>query len=75
MVMLRNQVSLQHSYYENQRRLVVAEETRLLNGESTLFLINARENKAIEAYQKLVELKIKYNKTLYALQWSAGMLG
>jgi outer membrane protein TolC len=54
--------------------LVQAEEAKLESGESSLFLINTRENKALEAQQKLLELRTKYFKTIYALQWSAGLL-
>lgn len=71
---LRNQIDLQSNNYQNYQRLVSAEETRFQNGESSLFLINSRENKALEAQQKLLELKTKYFKTVYALQWSAGLL-
>jgi hypothetical protein len=39
-----------------------------------MFLINARETKALEAQEKLIELKTKYYKTIYALQWTAGLL-
>lgn len=74
-VNLRKQITLQSGNYDNYRKLVVAEETRFQNGESSLFLINSRENKALEALEKLIELKTKYFKTLYALQWSAGLLG
>lgn len=71
---LKNQIALQSSNYDNYRKLVTAEETRLLNGESSLFLVNSRENKAIEALEKLIELKTKYYKTIYGLQWAAGIL-
>ena len=71
---LKNQTTLQSSNYENYQKLVTAEETKLFNGESTLFLVNSRENKALEALEKLIELKTKYYKTIYALQWSAGIL-
>lgn len=72
--MLKNQVELQARNYENYQRMVRAEETKFANGESSLFLINSRENKALEAQQKLISVKTKYFKTLYALQWSAGLL-
>lgn len=49
-----------------------AEEVKLQNGESSLFLINSRENKALEAFEKLIELKTKFLKTKFALHWSAG---
>ncbi len=73
-VTLRNQVALQSSNYNNNIKLVKAEETRFLNGESSLFLINVREVKALESLEKLISLKTKYFKTIYALQWSAGLL-
>jgi outer membrane protein TolC len=71
---LRNQITLQTNNYANYQQLVKAEETKFLNGESSIFLINSRENKALEALEKLIELKTKYYKTVYALQWSAGLL-
>lgn len=71
---LRNQITLQTANYGNYQQLVRAEETKFLNGESSIFLINSRENKALEALEKLIELKTKYYKTIYALQWSAGLL-
>jgi outer membrane protein TolC len=73
-VNLKNQVALQSDNYQNYQKLVSAEETRFFNGESSLFLINARENKALEELEKLIELKTKYYKTIYSLQWSAGLL-
>jgi outer membrane protein TolC len=74
MSMLKKQIELQSNNYNNYQRLVRAEEIRFENGESSLFLINSRENKALEALQKLIELKTKYYKSVYALQWSAGLL-
>lgn len=71
---LKDQLALQATNYKNYQELVRAEEIRFMNGESSLFLINTRESKALEALEKLIELKIKYAKTGYALQWSAGLL-
>lgn len=71
---LKQQISLYSNTYNNYQQLVRAEETRLFNGESSLFLVNSRENKALEALEKLIELKTKYYKTIYALQWSTGLL-
>jgi outer membrane protein TolC len=71
---LKKQVALQSENYNNYQRLVKAEESRLTNGESSLFVVNVRETKALEAYEKLIALKTKYFKTVYALQWSAGLL-
>jgi outer membrane protein TolC len=58
----------------NFEKLLKAEETLFRNGESSLFLINTRENKVLETERKLIELKAKYYKTIYALQWSTGLL-
>ncbi|MCF0071035.1 TolC family protein [Dyadobacter sp. CY261] len=71
---LKEQIKLQNLNYANYQQLVKAEEIRFSNGESSLFLINSRENKALDARQELIELKTKYYKTAYALQWSAGLL-
>lgn len=43
-------------------------------GESSLFLVNSRETKALEARQKLIAARIKSLKNQSALQWSAGIL-
>lgn len=74
LVTLQKQVELQSNNYANYTLLLKAEESRFYNGESSMFLINSRETKALEALEKLIDLKTKYFKTLYALQWSAGLL-
>jgi outer membrane protein TolC len=71
---LRNQINLLRDNLNNYNALVRAEELRFTNGESSVFLINSRENKALEAQEKLLETKIKFIKSMYSLQWSAGML-
>ena len=71
---LISQVALQEKAYKNYQALQRGEETRFRAGESSLFFINARENKTLEALQKLQELKIKYFKTENSLQWAAGLL-
>jgi outer membrane protein TolC len=70
----KNQVALQRKNYENYQKLVKAEEVKFFNGESSLFLINSRENKALEGLEKLIETKANYLKSVYAIQWSAGLL-
>lgn len=74
LVTLKKQVALQENAYRNFLVLQRGEEIRFSAGESTLFLINARENKALEALQKALELKVKYFKTQLTLQWAAGLL-
>ena len=74
LITLKSQVALQEKAYTNFMILQRGEEIRFQAGESSLFLINARENKTLEALQKLQELKTKYFKTENTLQWAAGQL-
>ncbi|KQR91950.1 hypothetical protein ASG01_13190 [Chryseobacterium sp. Leaf180] len=53
----------------NYSRLLNAEEIRYNNGESSLFLINSRENKLIEAQQKNLELRAKFLQSYNKLKW------
>lgn len=75
LITLKSQVALQEKAYKNYQALQRGEEIRFQAGESSLFLINTRENKTLEALQKLQELNAKYFKTENALQWAAGLLG
>lgn len=72
--LLQNQLGIAQSAYENYNALLRNELLRFDNGESSLFLINTRENKVLEMMQKLIELRIKYFKARYAIEWSAGVL-
>ena len=74
LITLKTQIALQEKNYKNYQALQRGEEIRFQSGESTLFLINARETKTLEASQKLQELKTKYFKTGNSLQWAAGLL-
>lgn len=74
LLVMKSQVALQENAYKNYLVLQRGEEIRFQAGESSLFLINARENKALEALQKLQELKAKYFKTENNLLWAAGLL-
>jgi outer membrane protein TolC len=71
---LKKQIKTQEKALTNYQALVKAEESRFAQGESSLFLINSRETKAMEAAEKLTELKAYLFKTIYALQASAGVL-
>ena len=71
---LREQINLQERAYQSYLALQRGEEIRYFNGESSLFLINSRENKSLESLQKLTELKAKYFKAYNGLLWSAGSL-
>jgi outer membrane protein TolC len=74
LVNYKAQVNLLQKTYANYLQLQRGEETRFFNGESSLFIVNSRENKTQEVLIKLTEAAIKYNKTSIALQWAAGQL-
>ncbi len=63
------QIGLSESNLQNYRRLLYAEETRYSNGESSLFLINSRENKVIEAQEKFISIRTKFLKSFNKLKW------
>lgn len=71
---LQQQVIISEQAYKNFQTILNAEYLKFRNGESSLFLINTRENKVIETAEKLVGLRIKYLKSRYAIDWSAGLL-
>lgn len=71
---LKQQVGLMQNVYTGNQALLRAENTRYQNGESSLFLINTRENKVLETAQKIIELKVKWLKARYAAEWAAGLL-
>lgn len=71
---LKKQITTQEKALSNYQSLVKAEESKFELGESSLFLINSRETKAMEAAEKLIDLKAYLFKSVYALQASAGLL-
>lgn len=73
-IQLRQQLDMYEQALENNRRLFLGERLRFEVGESTLFVLNARENKVLETMQKLTELRAKWQKSYAALLWAAGVL-
>lgn len=63
------QISLSQNNLVNYQKLLTAEETKYTNGESSLFLINSRENKMIEAQEKFISAKTKFLKSFNKLKW------
>lgn len=66
----QQQAQLVASYAALQR----GEELKFMNGESSLFLINTREQKTLEARQKLVALQAKKMQAQVQIEWAAGLL-
>ena len=73
-ILLQQQIRVTQNAFNGFSALLRAENLRLQNGESSLFLINTRENKVIETAEKLISLRLKYLKANYAIEWSAGIL-
>ncbi|MCC9168150.1 TolC family protein [Pontibacter harenae] len=69
---LEVQIRLQERMVQNADVLRNGEVIRFQNGESSLFLVNAREMKLMEAQLKLYVLRAKYAKAKTLLYWSAG---
>ena len=67
-----NQLALQTSTIANQRLLLNAELQKYDLGESTIFLINARESKLIDLRIKQESLRASYEKSLAELYYYAG---
>ncbi|MCB9266865.1 MAG: TolC family protein [Lewinellaceae bacterium] len=72
---LLQQIRLTEDNVGNYQALLNAELQKFNLGESSIFLINSREQKLIEAQLKLAALRSKFFKTLIGLQWAAGQLG
>ncbi|GAB2774185.1 TolC family protein [Rhabdobacter roseus] len=70
-----NQINTQLRSVANQEILLRAELQKLEMGESSLFLVNARESKLNESRVKVASLKAKYEKTLATLLFAAGLSG
>ncbi|MCF8340383.1 MAG: TolC family protein [Chitinophagaceae bacterium] len=74
LVTTRQQVITVQAMLQNYERLYYGESTRFNIGESSLFLLNARENKVLETKQKLIEYKTKYFKGYQGLLWATGVI-
>lgn len=66
------QLTLQAQTIANQRTLLRAETQKFELGESTIFLVNAREAKLIDLRIKQESLRASYEKTLAELYYYAG---
>lgn len=59
---------------DNYKTLLDAEQKKFNIGESTVFMVNARETKYLETLIKRRETEAKVVKSLYAIYWGAGNL-
>jgi len=70
----RQQVFINESAVNNYQLLLTAENEKFRFGESSIFLLNSREQKLIDAQLKLVKLLVLYRKNRLGLAWAAGQL-
>ncbi len=70
---LRQQIQLANEMRDNYALLLAGENEKFTLGESSLFLVNSRENKLIEAQLKLAKLQAEARKAEAGLRWAAGM--
>lgn len=75
LIILRQQTILFEETLLGFKTLLDGEAIRFGNGESSLFLVNARENRYLDAQIKLLELQSKYYKTEAAVKWASGNIG
>lgn len=68
------QLKAQEAATQANRMLLEAERQKFNIGESSVFMINQREQKYLETLEKLIELKSKNLKVKQAIQWSLGIL-
>jgi outer membrane protein TolC len=71
---MQKQIRIYEDAYRNYVKLFDAEQLKFSLGETTLFLLNTRENKALETLQKLLELKAKFYQSFASLSWASGQL-
>ncbi|MFY7964176.1 MAG: TolC family protein [Chitinophagaceae bacterium] len=71
---LQKQVKIANTALNNYNSLYRNELLKFSNGESSLFIVNSRENKVLEMQQKTTELQAKLSKAKYAIDWASGLL-
>ncbi len=69
---LSSQINLYQGIVSNRRILLAAENTRFSLGESSVFLINTREQAWLDAQVKYLKLLSEYQKAQAGLRWAAG---
>jgi outer membrane protein TolC len=70
--MIGEQVITQANILQNYQRLLEAENLKFQIGESSIFMLNSREQKLIETNLKLVKLQKEYQKLRRKLDWVRG---
>lgn len=72
LAMLSQQIALYQGIVQNRRTLLEAENTRFSLGESSVFLVNTREQSLLDAQVKYLKLLSEYRKAEAGLRWAVG---
>jgi outer membrane protein TolC len=72
---LRAQATLFRDVTANYRRLLEGENEKFSIGESSIFLVNTREQRWLDAQLKYLKLLSELRKSEAGIQWAAGILG
>jgi outer membrane protein TolC len=67
-------INQQRAAVENYQRMLEGERSKFDNGESSVFLVNSRENKLVEARLKLIDMEATYRTYIGQLFWASGYL-
>ncbi|MEX0595640.1 MAG: TolC family protein, partial [Candidatus Paceibacterota bacterium] len=70
---LQQQILLSQRMVNNYRLLLNSEQQKFDLGESSIFLMNSREQNLFESELKLLELEYKYLKAISSLKWSLSL--
>ena len=74
MATLERQIRLSTDMLQNYEDLLQAENEKFRIGESSVFLLNSREQKLIAARKKWLKQKAEYEKARAGRLWAAGQL-
>lgn len=69
------QIQTQEQMVQNYQRLLEAETEKFQIGESSIFLINSRQQKLIDAQLKTAKLQVAFQKAQASLRWAVGNVG
>lgn len=71
-IILLKQIDNINTTRDFSKQLFISEQQKIENGESSLFMLNTRENKLLETELKLLEYKLKFVKTVLAITYLNG---
>ena len=74
LLVLTNQLTTAEKSVLYSKKLLEAEKLKFDNGESSLFMINTRENKLLETELKLADSKLKFIKCILGIIYLNGNL-